>query len=334
MEEGTVASGGRDDQIRRTARVLEVIQQIAVAPGRWSRRALAAHHEVSERMIQKDLELVRYRLGLKLVHDGVGYSFERLPQLPTTAYSFGEALALLAAARAAQALPGVNSAELAAAIARLESIFPDEWRPLLREATEQLPRRAVKAHRQAMLTLLHRALMERRQVAVVYATASREGELSQRIFEPYHLMPYNRSWHLIAYDHQREKVLQFKVDRVQEAELLDTKYTIPADFDLEAYLGDTWGLMRGAAAEPEEVSLLFEADAGRWVAEEYWHKSQRSETLPDGRVRLTLHVGITPEMVSWLLYYGDKVTVERPGWLRQEVCRAHQTAALFCLGVS
>ncbi len=44
--------------------------------------------------------------------------------------------------------------------------------------------------------------------------------------------------------------------------------------------------MRGAAGEPEPVVLLFEPEAGRWVAEEEWHHSQQSETLPDGRVRM------------------------------------------------
>ena len=47
--------GGRDNQIRRTARVLEIIQQIVVQPKRWSRKALAEYHEISERMITKDL---------------------------------------------------------------------------------------------------------------------------------------------------------------------------------------------------------------------------------------------------------------------------------------
>ena len=105
-------------------------------------------------MIQKDLELIRYRLGLKLEHDGETYSFERLPHLPTTNYLFSEALALPTAARSAQTLPGVNSAELAAAIASLESIFPNELAPVLREATEQLPRKAVKPHRQLGCTPL------------------------------------------------------------------------------------------------------------------------------------------------------------------------------------
>ena len=327
MQDADELGESRDDQIRRTARVLDMVQQIAVRSRYWTRKKLAEHYELGERMIQKDLGLIRVRLGLPLRNDGDGYYFEHLPHLPTTAYSFSEALALLTAARAAQAIPGVNSAELAAAIARLEALFPDTLRPMLREATEKLPSQAAAGQRQTMLAILHRAWIERRQVRIAYATGSREGEIGQRVVEPYHILPHGRSWHLIAFDHKRKEVLQFKVDRVRAAVLLDTTYVIPADFDVDAYLGHSWGIMRGAAGEPETVELLFEPEAGRWVAEEHWHKSQQSEVLPDGRVRVTFFVGITPEMVSWLLYYGARAQVVAPAWLRERVAEEHRRAA-------
>jgi predicted DNA-binding transcriptional regulator YafY len=139
-------------------------------------------------------------------------------------------------------------------------------------------------------------------------------------------MPYGRSWYLVAYDHHRQDILQFKIDRVQEAEILDTAYIIPSDFDLDTYLGDAWGMMRGTEYPPEEVSLLFEPQAGKWVSEEVWHKSQRIELLEDGRVRMNFFVGITPEMESWLLYYGEQVLVEKPDWLREKVRERHKKA--------
>ncbi|MBX7253376.1 MAG: WYL domain-containing protein [Candidatus Promineofilum sp.] len=318
--------GGRDDQIRRVARVLEIIQQIAAAPGYWSRRTLAEYHEIGERMIQKDLELIRVRLRLGLEHDGGAYSFATLPHLPTLNYTLGEALALVAAVRAAQAMPGINSADLAAAVARLESIFPDELRPLLRQATEQLPTEAERGRRHVMLALLHRAWVERRRVRMEYLTSSRDGEINERTVEPYHIMPYMRAWYLVAYDHRRSAVLDFKLDRVLSARLLDETYTIPPDFDIDDYLGDNWGIMRDAGPPAEAVVLLFAPEAGRWVAEERWHKSQRAEVLPDGRVCVEFFVSVTPEMVRWLLYYGADVWVERPGWLRERLMEAHRLA--------
>ena len=109
---------------------------------------------------------------------------------------------------------------------------------------------------------------------------------------------------------------------------------MPRDFDLDTYMGDAWGLMRGAAGEPEPVELLFEPEACRWVTEETWHHSQQSERLPDGRVRVTFHVGITPEMVSWLLYYGSRVQVVKPTWLRERVAEEHRKAAGLCESAS
>jgi len=309
------------------ARVLDIIQQIARAPGYCSRKRLAEHYEIGERMIQKDLNVIRHGLRLGLTHDGQTYTFDRLPHLPTLAYSFGEALALLSAVRLAQTVPGVDSADLAAAVARLESVFPAELRPLLRQATEHLPAEADRADRAAMAALLHRALIERRQVWMRYLTSSR-GEVNERVVEPYHIMPYMRAWHLVAYDHHRAAVRDFKLDRILSARLLDETYTIPPDFDIDDYLGDNWGIMRDAGPPAEAVVLVFAPEAGRWVAEESWHKSQRAETLPDGCVRVEFYVSVTPEMVRWLLYYGGDVWVERPGWLRERVMEAHERALL------
>ncbi len=86
--------------------------------------------------------------------------------------------------------------------------------------------------------------------------------------------------------------------------------------------------MRGAAGEPERVVLLFEPEAGRWVAEEVWHKSQQSEILPDGRVQMTFYVGVTPEMVnsaSCITAAGCRSW--EPAWLRERVAEEHRRAA-------
>jgi len=316
---------GRDNQIRRTARVLEVIQQIATAPHYWTRKKLAEQYEISERMIQKDLEIIRTRLCLPLNNEHAGYSFDYLPHLPFTLFSFSEAISLLSAARAAQILPGVNSAELAVAITRLESVFPEQIRSLLKESLESLPRSSQKTHRQTMLLLFNRAYYERKQIRMTYQT-QKENQPKERIVEPYSILPYGRSWFLVAFDHYRQTVLQFKFDRILSAELLEKNYQLPLSFNLDEYLGDCWGMMRGAADVVEQVVLIFDDTAGRWVSEEYWHKSQVIRQLKDGRFEVHFQVGITPEMINWLLYYGTHVAIVQPGWLMEKVAQEHKQA--------
>jgi len=314
------------EETKRTARLLEMIQMIAAAPQRYLRRDLARHFEVSERMIQKDLDIIRHGLKLALNHSPQGYYFDRVPHLPTLQYSFQEALALLLAVQAARQVSGIASGELAAAIARLEALFPPEFAPLLRLVVKSPQQSVSGSRRHEMLTFLNQALLLQRKVEILYETRSRGGELNYRVIHPYALIPYVRSWQLIAYCERRQEVLIFKIDRIHRVKLLDEVYRIPEDFSIDDYLGQSWGLMRGQAREPEDILLRFEPDAGRWVAEENWHPSQRVETLDDGFIHFHLHLAVTPEFINWLLYYGERVSVLSPAWLREEVCNAHLRA--------
>ncbi|MEW6573829.1 MAG: WYL domain-containing transcriptional regulator [Bacillota bacterium] len=318
---------GRLEETKRVSRIIELVQIIAASPRRWSRQDLAARFEVSERMIQKDLQIIRHGLKLQLVRSPEGYYFGKTPVLPVLQFTFAEALALLLAIQAARQLSGLGSAELAAALGRLEALFPRELAALLRQAGNPPPVTAQREHRQRMLMLLNRALVEGRKVRMVYKTHSRGGEVSERVVCPYHVMPHVRSWHLIAYCEWRQEVLIFKVDRIHEAEMLDNRYRVPEDFDLAAYLGPAWGIMRGAAGEPVDVVLRFAPEAGRRVAEEQWHASQQVEEQPDNSVLFRLRIPITPDFVNWLLYYGSRVEVLAPPELRAELAEEHRRAA-------
>lgn len=60
---------GRTEDTKRVARILNLVQMIAAHPRRYLRRDLAARFEISERMIQKDLEVIRHGLRLPLCRE-------------------------------------------------------------------------------------------------------------------------------------------------------------------------------------------------------------------------------------------------------------------------
>jgi predicted DNA-binding transcriptional regulator YafY len=319
-----------DEEIKRTSRVLQMLLLIASSPERYSRKRLAEKFEIGERMVTKDLSILRHGLRLDLRHKPDGYYFAATPSLPALQYSFAEALALLTAVQVAQQTPGMTSPDLAAAIARLEALFPAEFLPLLRRAAAgggQNGQSEQGHHRQQMLTYLLRALVNLQKVEILYETASRNGEITQRVVRPYAVMPYERSWQLVAYCEWRQKELMFKLDRVQQARILAATYTIPDSFNLHDYLGNTWGVLRVAGGSEEDVQLLFDAEAGRWVAEVEWHPSQLVEHLEDERVLFHVRVVITAEFMKWILHYGRKVKVLEPAHLAQAVRAEHLAAA-------
>ena len=328
MERNSSDVERRSEDIKRVARILQIVQLIAEAPRRYLRKDIAARFEVSDSTIKRDIDVIRHGLKLPIQHTADGYYLERIPNLPPVQYSFTEALALLTSVQAARQISGIASPELAAAISRLESQFPAEFTPYLDRLRIQPPVTARGEYRQKMLMLLNHALVEGRKILMTYETRSRGGALTERKVRPYHLMPYVRSWQLIAYCELRQTELMFKLDRIKEATLTDEPFTIPEQFDLESYLGWSWGILRGADRPPDDIVLHFEADTGHRVIEEDWHPSQQATILPDGRVQFTLRAIVTPEFISWLLYYGAQVEVVQPLWLREKVALAHQAAAL------
>ncbi|HYA40017.1 MAG TPA: WYL domain-containing protein [Syntrophobacteraceae bacterium] len=321
------------EETKRVSRILQLIQIITARPDRYHRRDLAARFEISERMIQKDLDVIRHGLKLPLTPSPSGYRFDQLPRLPAVGFDFAEAVSLLLAVEAGRRNTGIGTPDLDTAVERVRGLFPPEFARRMSELgrlgkkykAEEKP--VTGEHRWQMLALLERAIVEARKVRIRYSTSSRGGEESIRIIHPYHLLPFVRSWHLVAHCERRDRVLTFKVDRIRRADPLSDRFEIPHDFSLDDHLGDGWGLMSGRGEQATDVELLFEPEAGRWVSEERWHKSQTVEILTDGAVRFGLHLPITPDFVSWILYYGWRVEVMSPHELRDRVAEEHRRAA-------
>lgn len=146
-------------------------------------------------------------------------------------------------------------------------------------------------------------MLEGRKARIVYATGSRGGEISERVIEPYAVSPYEGSWMITAYDHRREEVRDFKVDRIVSVTLLDESYEISATFSMASYRGPAWGVLRGEASAPVEIALLFDGEAGRWVQEEGRAEAMAFEPQADEQMIARLTAGVTPEFIRWILWW-------------------------------
>jgi len=91
---------------------------------------------------------------------------------------------------------------------------------------------------------------------------------------------------------------------------------MPLGFEVEDYVQDALMVMRGRRID---VGLLFSKTAAAWVKDKLWHPSQETTLLKDGRLRLTLKVADTDELVGWILSFGSQVQVLRPDALKQKV---------------
>lgn len=322
LERATSDYGTRAQETRRVARILEIIWRVSARPCYWTRKALASDFEVSERTITTDIEIIRHRLRFDMhAKKGEGYYFDRVPQLPAVTYSVPEALALVLAAESGRHTAGIYEQDLNSAIARLESVFPGELGQMMRRHSDA--HAAIEpTHRERMLQLCGRAVLERRTIHLVYATASRAGVETHRDLDPYAVFPYARAWHVLGYCRLREEVRVFKIDRIRSAEMTKQHFSLPLDFDVSDYLNDGWGLMRGLSVPVEQVELCFSATAARWVIDEAWHPTQELHVAEHGELTFRVEIQVTPEFQRWVFGFGRDVQVVAPAalrdWVRQE----------------
>ncbi len=318
----------RLEETKRLGRVIKIVAMIAGRPNYWNRAALAEHFEVVHRSIDRDLELLR-GLGYETTRSLHGYAFARTPALPAVQLSLPEAIALLLAADLALEQGTSDAATLGAALAQLQAQMPPAARRLVRrDVPAQQPGAGSREHRRKMLELLQVSWLEQRCVRMIYKTGSRDAAVTERMIEPYDVFPYQRAWMVAAFDHHRGEIRTFNVDRVQAAKLLDETYAIPKTYNRATYQGANWGILRGEGSAPIPIALQFDAESARWVQEEHRDERMTFEALPAGITIARITVGITPELVRWILWYGPHCRVLEPHELRTQVrALAEQTVA-------
>jgi predicted DNA-binding transcriptional regulator YafY len=86
--------------------------------------------------------------------------------------------------------------------------------------------------------------------------------------------------------------------------------------DLEAFVQDALTVMRGPRIK---VELLFDKATAAWAKDRVWLPSQRLKRLPGGKLRMSLTVAESRELVGWILSFGGGVRVVSPDSLRAAV---------------
>lgn len=176
------------------------------------------------------------------------------------------------------------------------------------------PHKSYRQH-QETIDLLTQAIGKARTAQIRYYSASRN-TTTRREVDPYRLWYAAGGLYLIGYCHLRKDVRMFAVERIRSVTPTDHPYQWPLGFNVEEYVQDALMVMRG---RPIEVELLFSKAAAAWVKDKVWHPSQATFPLKDGRLKMTLKLADTNELVGWILSFGGQVRVLQPEVLRQKV---------------
>jgi predicted DNA-binding transcriptional regulator YafY len=278
------------------------------------------------RTLRRDLAAME-RVGFPLMTDHVNGQtrwklMDGFRKLPALGLSPSELMALVFSRDMLRPLQGTHiHSALDSALTKASAALPPSGLDFVRQMREFLsvrfgPHKIYRAHRE-IIDRATRAIADRRTVQIRYLSAS-SGKTGRREVDPYHLWYAAGGLYLIGYCHRRQDVRMFAVERIRSVTITDHPYQLPLGFDVEAYVQDALVIMRGRQIA---VELLFDRATAAWARDRVWHPSQKLTPLRDGRLRMTLRVADTAELVRWLLSFGRGVRVVKPAELRERVLR-------------
>ena len=164
---------------------------------------------------------------------------------------------------------------------------------------------------------LNRAIIDEKKIRMVYFSMGRQKE-SRRTVHPYRLRHVEDTLYLIGYCVLRKGVRTFAVDRIRKVTPSDDGFQIPEEFDMQAFLQDSFGIYQGA---PVRVKIRFLESVAGYVRERIWHPSQHLSDQADGTLIFTATVAGIEEIGHWVLRWGAGAQVLEPAALRRTVGR-------------
>jgi proteasome accessory factor C len=203
-----------------------------------------------------------------------------------------DALSLLTAGRTLLAVPGADTeGPLARALDKLSDALGGADGGV-----------AVELDRPLLLDDVQRAYEAGDQIDITYYSATRDATTT-RVVDPISVFNDAGHWYLEAYCHSSEKVLTFRVDRIEAVKPTGEAAHPPVD------PAPRKPVRVAPGADTESVTITV-SPRGRWVAENY--PVERLDELKSGKLRITLTIAGDAFLERLLLRLGSDVVVNRP----------------------
>ncbi|MEY2419878.1 MAG: proteasome accessory factor [Actinomycetota bacterium] len=213
-----------------------------------------------------------------------------------------DALSLLTAGRTQLAVPGADqSGPLARALDKLSDALGGAAGGV-----------AVELDAPLLLDDVQRAADRVEQIEITHYSAARDA-ISTRTVDPISVFNDAGHWYLEAFCHQADKVLTFRVDRIERVTPTGKAPARPKKSQQKGHVQPAPG------ADTDTVTITV-GPHGRWVTENY--PVEQLDELKSGKLRITLTIAGDAFLDRLLLRLGPDVVVNRPAAKKDALAQA------------
>ncbi|HEY3717802.1 MAG TPA: YafY family protein [Jatrophihabitantaceae bacterium] len=280
----------------------------------------AADFEISEDQLRRDLQLLWMcglpghgpgdLIDLSFEGDTVSVIFDAGMSRPLR-LTAEEALPLVVALRTLAEMPGVTDRDaVERALAKVESAA---------SGSVEAQTVAVELDRVSqLLPVLQQAIDNGRALALRYYTATRD-ETTERTVDPMRIFEMDGRSYLEAWCRRAEGMRVFRVDRIDQADILDEAANPPPEAELRDL---TEGVFTPA---PEHMLVVLRLDpAYAWVADYYPPETETVDA--DGRRQVSVRVADPAWVRALALGSAGHVELLSPEWLAESIRDEARTA--------
>src|SRR5437588_3656470 len=291
---------------------------------------IGAELEVSAKTIQRDIDFMRYRLGLPIDYHPQEFGFyytEPVTGFPSIEVSEGEITALLVAQKALGQYKGTPfERPLQSAFRKLTDGLKDRVSFSWHDLEDAISFRSAGASVAdlELFETVSKGVLRCVELEFEYRKLKSSGYEPRRV-RPYHLGCLENQWYLFAEDLERRQLRTFALPRMRKVKLTTKGFRRPADFSIAQILSGSFGVY--SSGKKQRIRIEFDPFAARLVAERKWHESQRVREKGDGSIILELELGGLEEIERWILSWGKHARVLAPERLREMV---RDTATAVC----
>lgn len=257
------------------------------------------------------------------IKDATGrWRIDRSKYISAVRVNLHEALALYLAARRASRQTRIAQPHVANAVSKLAVTLKNPMTQRLVKAADVILAQQGQPERIAVAETIAQAWVDGYKLHLDYHALNSRHAVTH-VVHPYLIEPslWSDSTYLIGLSENVNKLIPFKLTRIERARITSETFATPEDFDEQTLLRHAWGIWY-AEREPVEVVLRFTGDtAVQRLQESIWHPSEEVERLDNGDCVWRAQVAEWQEMLPWVRGWGADCEVLEPQELRMELLR-------------
>ena len=190
-----------------------------------------------------------------------------------------------------------------------EMLNMGKW--LAQAVTMEVP---VSGIRPLIFELVIEAVHDHEVLEIEYVSPYKDRQMKKHVISPYDVFFKAHSWYMTAWGEDR--VLMFKLSRIQKARLLDNAEFVPPpeDYNANSFKASSW-YVKGGVLE-HSIRLEIREPMATIVSETIKHPTQRVYRIDDDTVELTAAIPDLNEAARWILSCSPHVKVCEPEELR------------------